>query len=259
MMPGPPPPPPGPQGPPPRYPAPQAGPGYPAYPPPQWPPPGPPRRKRATVFVVVSVVVFVVAAAVLTTVYLTTSGDSDDNTAGAGTGDKGSKTTEQVASPPAACTLLSPDQFKVFVPGELEEPVESPEQEFHDGTKETACTWRNIEVYGEVPAANLTLEASVSPTEDLARQNMSTSIGKCGEKRPAVQEIPLPGTDEACQVHSAQKVETKEFIENVSVFARKGTVVVHVRYYHSEALIDEIDIAGQTMAAAALAKATGAR
>jgi hypothetical protein len=82
---------------------------------------------------------------------------------------------------------------------------------------------------------------------------MGTPIGKCGENRREVQATTVPGADEACLIHGQQVVDTGEFVGSVDVVARRGTVVVKISYSHSQAMIDEIDMAAETMASAALA------
>lgn len=251
--------PPGHHGPPVHPVSPQAGPGYPAYPAPPGPPE--PKRNRATLFVVLSLVGFLVAAAALTGVYLATSGSGGSaggsgGGSGEGAGDR-ENTSPAATLPavrlPAGCSLLAEDQFRTFVPGELEEPQETAPADWGEGSIRVSCDWRNVPVYGEVPHATLQVQAFSSSSESLAKANMTAGPGKCGDRRPAVEETTVPGADEACLIHAARIVDTNEFVENVHVVARAGTVVVAVYYYHAEAQIEEIDMVGRTMASAALA------
>lgn len=210
--------------------------------------PGPPRRAPSTVFVVLSLVALVVAAGVVAGIYLATAG-SDDDAAPADMRD--SAVGDPAMSLPFGCELLAREQLQTFIPGRLEPPRETGPEVWDEGITTVSCTWQNYP--GEVPYATLRAEAFASATENLARQTMDTTTGRCGDTRPEIQDTPVSGADEACLMHTVREQETGEFVENADVVARKGTVVVKVYFHHSEARIDEIDTAAATMASAALA------
>jgi hypothetical protein len=211
--------------------------------------PGPPRRRnRPTVFVVVSLVVFVVAAGAAAGIYLATAGSGDD----AATSHMGGETAgDPPVQLPPGCELLARQQLQTFVPGKLEPPQETGPEVWDDGIVTVSCTWRNYA--DDAPYVTLRAEAFASATADLAKENLKTTTARCGDNRPEIQATTVTGADEACLIHTTSKQDTGEFVENADVVARKGTVVVKIYFFHSEARIDDIDSAAATMASATLA------